>query len=69
MAFYRPKVGGWPVFISAIIVEIGVIVLNILSRKGIVPLSFLWFNLVGAAGVVSLSEVLHAVMKKKTAAV
>jgi SSS family solute:Na+ symporter len=67
VAFYRPKTGGWPVFISAIIVEIGIIVLNILGRKGIVPLGFLWFNLVGAAGVVLLSEVLHAAMKKKTA--
>jgi hypothetical protein len=67
VAFYRPKTGGWPVFISAIIVEIGIIVLNILGRKGIVPLGFLWFNLVGAAGVVLLSEVLHAVMKKTTA--
>ncbi|HEY4107578.1 sodium:solute symporter [Puia sp.] len=65
VAFYRPKVTGWPVFISAVIVEIGVIVLNILSRKGIVSLSFLWFNLVGAAGVMLLSEVLQAVMKKK----
>jgi len=65
VAFYRPRVGGWAVFISAVIVEIGVIVLNILSRKGIVPLSFLWFNLVGAAGVVLLSEGLQALMKKK----
>ena len=69
VAFYRPKVGGWPVFISAIIVEIGVIVLNMLSRKGIVPLGFLWFNLVGAAGVVLLSEALQLVMKKKSAVI
>ena len=65
VAFYRPKVTGWPVFISAITVEIGVVVLNILSRKGIVPLSFLWFNLVGAVGVVMLSEVLQKVLKNK----
>jgi len=69
VAFYRPKVGGWPVFVSAIVVEIGIVVLNILGRKGIVPLGFLWFNLIGAAGVVLLSELLHNVMKKKTAAV
>ena len=69
VAFYRPKVRGWPVFISAIIVEIGIIVLNILSRKGLVPLGFLWYNLIGAAGVVILSEVLQAVMKKRPAAV
>lgn len=69
VAFYRPKVRGWPVFISAIIVEIGIVVLNILSRKGIVPLGFLWYNLIGAAGVVILSEVLQAVMKKRPTAV
>jgi SSS family solute:Na+ symporter len=65
VAFYRPRIGGWAVFISAIIIEAGVIVLNILSRNGIVPLSFLWFNLVGAAGVVLLSEVLQKFMHKK----
>lgn len=65
VAFYRPRVGGWPVFISAVVVEIGVIVLNILSRKGIVPLSFLWFNVVGAVGVMLLSEGLQVMMRKK----
>ncbi|HXB09928.1 MAG TPA: sodium:solute symporter [Puia sp.] len=65
VAFYRPKVGGWPVFISAVIIEIGIIVLNILSWKKIVSVSFLWFNLIGAAGVVLLSEALQAAMKKK----
>jgi len=64
VAFYRKRVGGHAVFISAIVVEIGVIVLNVLSRKGIVPLSFLWFNVVGAVGVVLLSEVLQMLFKK-----
>jgi Na+/proline symporter len=64
VAFYRKRIGGHAVFISAIIVEIGVIVLNVLSRKGIVPLSFLWFNVVGAVGVVVLSEVLQTLFKK-----
>ncbi|MDO6430989.1 sodium:solute symporter [Flavitalea sp. BT771] len=59
VAFYRKKVGGTAVFISALIVEAGVIILNILSRKGIVPLSFLWFNLVGAVGVVLLAELIQ----------
>jgi Na+/proline symporter len=38
------------------------LVLNMLSRKGIVSLSFLWFNLVGAVGVLVLSEVLQSVL-------
>jgi Na+/melibiose symporter-like transporter len=65
VAFYRKRVGSHAVFISAIVTEIGVIVLNMLSRKGIVPLGFLWYNLVGAAGVVLLSEVLQALIGKK----
>ncbi len=65
VAFYRPRISGPAVFVSAIITEIGVIVLNILSRKGIVPLSFLWFNVVGAVGVIVLSEILQFFNKKR----
>jgi Na+/proline symporter len=64
VAFYRKRVGGTAIFISAIIVEAGVIFLNILSRKGIVPLSFLWFNVVGAIGVMLLSEVIQVCSPK-----
>lgn len=59
VALYRRRTGGRAVFISAVVVEIGVIVLNVLGKKGIVPLSFLWFNVVGAVGVVLLSEMLQ----------
>jgi Na+/proline symporter len=59
VAFYRKKVGATAVFISAIIIEGLVILLNVLSRKGIISLSFLWFNVVGAAGVVLLSEAIQ----------
>lgn len=65
VAFYRKRVGGHAVFISAVVTETGVIVLNMLSRKGIVSLSFLWFNVVGAVGVVVLSEVLQTVIGSK----
>jgi len=64
VAFYRRRTGGRAVFISAVVVETGVIVLGVLGKKGIVPLGFLWLNVVGAVGVVLLSEVLQAVMKK-----
>jgi solute:Na+ symporter, SSS family len=64
VAFYRRRVSGHAVFISAIITEAAVILLNILSRKGIVPLSFLWFNVVGAVGVVVLSELLQSLMRR-----
>jgi Na+/proline symporter len=64
VAFYRRRTGGRAVFISAVVVEIGVIVLSVLGRKGVVPLGFLWLCVVGAAGVVLLSEVLQMCMKK-----
>jgi SSS family solute:Na+ symporter len=64
VAFYRKKTGGQAVFISAVIMETGVIVLTVLSRKGIVPLGFLWFNVIGAVGVVLLSELLQPLMRR-----
>jgi solute:Na+ symporter, SSS family len=64
VAFYRRRTGGRAVFISAVVVEIGVIVLGVLGKKGIVPLGFLWLNVVGAVGVVLLSEVLQVSMRK-----
>jgi len=64
VAFYRKKVGATAVFISAIIIEALVILLNVLSRKGIISLSFLWFNVVGAAGVVLLSEAIQLISSK-----
>jgi hypothetical protein len=67
VAFYRKKTGGRAVFISAIIVEAGVVALNVLGRMGIVPLSFLWFNVIGAVGVLLLSEVLQMFMKRAPA--
>jgi Na+/proline symporter len=63
VAFYRRRTGGQAVFISAVVVEIGVIVMSVLG-KGVVPLGFLWFNVVGAVGVVLLSEVLQLFFKR-----
>jgi SSS family solute:Na+ symporter len=59
VAFYRKKVGGFAVFLSAIVVEAGVVTLFLLNQKDIVHLSFLWLNAVGAIGVVLLSEVVQ----------
>jgi len=66
VAFYRKKIGGTAVFVSAVIVESFVILLNILNNKGIVHLSFLWFNVVGAVGVVILSELIGTVSGRRT---
>jgi SSS family solute:Na+ symporter len=65
VAFYRRRVGGVAVFISALVVEAVVISLFILNQKGLVHLSFLWLNAVGAIGVVLLSEVLNYLISAK----
>ena len=63
VAFYRKKIGGAAVFISAVVVEIGIITIFILNQKGVVHLSFLWLNAVGAIGVVLLSEGIQWIRK------
>ena len=63
VAFYRKRVGGFAVFLSAIVVEAGVVTLFLLNQKDIVHLSFLWLNAVGATGVVLLSEVIQWMRK------
>ena len=65
VAFYRKRISGHAVFIGAVITQAGVIVLNILGRKGIVPLGFLWFNVVGAIGVLVLSEIFQLIIGKR----
>jgi solute:Na+ symporter, SSS family len=59
VAFYFKKVSASPVFISAITIEIFVISIHILNQKGVVNISFLWLNAIGALGVILLSLVLQ----------
>ena len=63
VAFYMKKIGGTVVFTSALIVEALVITIHILNQKGIVNLSFLWLNVVGALGVILLSATLAIFLK------
>ena len=60
VAFYLKKVSGTPVFISALITEVFVISIHLLNQRGIVNISFLWLNAIGALGVVGMSLVLQA---------
>ena len=66
VAFYMKKVRGNAVFTSAIIIEGLVITIHILNQKGIVSLSFLWLNVVGAIGVLLLSQVLNIFLNPQT---
>ncbi len=67
VAFYLKKVGAQAVFISALVIEAGVILLHLLNQWGLVSLSFLWLNAVGAIGVIILSWLLQLVFVKKPA--
>jgi solute:Na+ symporter, SSS family len=63
VAFYRKRISGTAVFTSAILVELGVVALFILNQKGVVHLSFLWLNAVGAIGVILFSELIQLMRK------
>ena len=66
VAFYMKWIGGYAVFVSAVIIEIMVVTIHILNQKGIVSLSFLWLNAVGAIGVVLLSGLISLFVKRES---
>ncbi len=55
VAFYFKRITATPVFISAVLVEIFVVSIHIMNQKGIVNVSFLWLNAIGALGVILMS--------------
>ncbi len=59
VAFYFKKISATPVFISAVLVEIFVVSIHILNQKGMIHISFLWLNAIGALGVILMSMVLE----------
>ncbi len=59
VAFYFKKISATPVFISAVVVEIFVVSIHILNQKGMIHISFLWLNAIGALGVILMSMVLE----------
>ena len=69
VAFYIKKVKGTAVFISALIVEVSIVLLffneNISFLKQLPDISFLWLNAIGAIGVVLLSLLLQPFMNIK----
>jgi solute:Na+ symporter, SSS family len=65
VAFYVKRVSATPVFISAVIIEIFVISIHTLNQKGILNISFLWLNAIGALGVILLSILLQAFRAKR----
>jgi hypothetical protein len=65
VAFYIKKIGATPVFLSAVIVELFILSTPYLNQAGIINISFLWLNGIGAIGVVLLSSILHNLLPKK----
>ena len=62
VAFYFKKIKANAVFISAVIVEIFILSTPLLIQWGIMSVSFLWLNLIGAVGVVMLSFAVQGLM-------
>ncbi|MEM9821263.1 MAG: sodium:solute symporter [Bacteroidota bacterium] len=61
VAFFFKKVGGKAVFIGALIGELIVIVLFVMTRLEMIDLAYLWLNLIGCVLVVALSTLLQGV--------
>jgi solute:Na+ symporter, SSS family len=60
VAFYFKKIGANAVFISAVIVEVFILSTPYLNQQGIINISFLWLNGIGAAGVILLSYLIQS---------
>lgn len=63
VAFYIKKIGAKAVFWSAVISELIVVTLFILNQKGLIDLSFLWLNAVGALLVVGLAFAIQLMVR------
>lgn len=59
VAFYIKRIGGKAVFWSAVVSELGILTLFFLNENGVIGLSFLWLNVVGALLVVVIALVLQ----------
>ncbi len=65
VAFYFKKVGATPVFISAVTIEVFVLSIFVLYQKGIVHISFLWLNAIGALGVILMSLIIQGLKPRR----
>ena len=71
VAFYFKRVGGTATFISALIMELFVVILFFNEKlpffSFLPDISFLWMNAIGAIGLVILAWLIQQVMKNKSA--
>ncbi len=62
VAFFLKKIGGQAVFIAAIIAELLVILIFILSRIGYIQVAYLWLNLIGCLLVMFFSLIFQSII-------
>jgi len=67
VAFFFKWVNGNAVFVSAIIAQIGVIIIHILTEMDHFSLSYLWYNVIGCGGTVALSMFIQLFLKTNKA--
>ncbi len=66
VAFFIKKIkSGHVVFWAAVLAELLVLAVFIMTRAGIFKMGFLWLNPIGALGVIFFSLLLHSVFPKK----
>ena len=63
--FFKKITSGHVVFWAALLAELLVLTVFLLTKKGIIEMGFLWLNPIGAFGVVVFSILLHLVFNKK----
>lgn len=66
VAFFLKKIkSGHVVFWAAVLAELLVLTVFILTKYNVIKMGFLWLNPIGAFGVIFFSLILHTVMNKK----
>ncbi len=64
VAFFSKFIQAQAIFLAAVVVQIGIVALYVLSMKGLIDLAFLWLNVIGALGVWGLSALVQVATKK-----
>lgn len=67
VAFFLKFVKGKAVFVAALLSEVVVITVFVLSRKGIIDIAYLWLNLIGCLLVMLLASLLQGIFREKAA--
>lgn len=65
VAFFLKKIKGNAVFVAAVIAQISVLLLHLMTIYQIISLSYLWYNLIGC-GIVVILSLLFSTLQKAT---